>query len=59
MLWNRPSDGRLYWLCFSFPILFWLTLLAPLSLDPFIEYPLWYYLAYTALIAAELAYYLS
>jgi hypothetical protein len=44
----------------SCPISFVLTLLLPFSLAPFIHFrfPLWSYFAWTALVAAELAYYL-
>jgi hypothetical protein len=55
---SGPRNGPVYLLRLSFPIAFWLTLLLPLSLDPWSEFPLWFYLAYSALIAAEMAYYL-
>jgi hypothetical protein len=45
---------------FGCPILFVLTFLFPLALAPFIRFrfSLWSYFAWTALVAAELAYYL-
>jgi hypothetical protein len=50
-------SGRLRIVIFV-PILLLLTLFLPLALAPFTRLPLWSYFAYTALIAAELAYYL-
>jgi hypothetical protein len=45
---------------FRFPIPLSLTLLLPVALGPFLSFRfrLWHFLAYTALIAVELAYYL-
>ena len=42
------------------PIVFAATVLAPLAIGPFLpfRFRLWHYLAYTALVAVELAYYL-
>ncbi len=42
------------------PIAFFVTALLPLAIGPFISFRfrLWHYLAYTALVALELAYYL-
>jgi len=34
------------------------NVLFPLAIGPFVSYRLWHYLAYTALAAVELAYYL-
>jgi len=44
----------------AFPIPFLITLLFPLAVGPFLSFRfrLWHYLAYTALVAVELAYYL-
>jgi hypothetical protein len=45
---------------FGFPIPLTLTMLLPFSIAPFtrFRFPLWSYFAWTALVAAELAYYL-
>jgi hypothetical protein len=45
---------------FGFPIPLILTMLLPFSIAPFtrFRFPLWSYFAWTALVAAELAYYL-
>jgi hypothetical protein len=43
---------------FYIPIVTLLTVLVPLSVTPFKRFPLWSYFAWTALVAAELAYYL-
>ena len=42
------------------PIVLLITLVAPLAVGPFLSFRfrLWHYLAYTALVALELAYYL-
>jgi hypothetical protein len=42
------------------PIVFAITLLLPFAVAPFtrFRFPLWSYFAWTALVAAELAYYL-
>jgi hypothetical protein len=44
----------------SVPVLLIVTILFPLAIGPFISFRfrLWHYLAYTALVAVELAYYL-
>jgi hypothetical protein len=55
---SGPRNGPIYLLRFTFPIVFWLTLLLPLSVDPWSEFPVWAYLAYSVLIGAEMAYYL-
>jgi len=51
--------GR-YEFAFDFPIPLAITAILPLAIGPFISFRfrLWHYLAYTALIAVELAYYL-
>ena len=58
-LWHsyRPSDS---FLLMSFPILMVLTFLLPFAIAPFtsFRFRLWHYLAYTALLGVELAYYL-
>jgi hypothetical protein len=52
------EDGTYMWFT-SFPIPLGITLLLPLVLLPFFSrFPLWSYFAWTALLAAELAYYL-
>jgi hypothetical protein len=51
----HPNNRRLY-----LPIAFVITAILPLAVGPFIafRFRLWHYLAYTALVALELAYYL-
>jgi hypothetical protein len=49
------------WCCALYlPFLLLITLITPLAIGPFISFRfrLWHYLAYTALVAVELAYYL-
>jgi hypothetical protein len=54
------SDGRLWRWWFDVPIAFLVSICLPLAIGPFISFRfrLWHYLAYTALVAVELAYYL-
>jgi hypothetical protein len=55
---TQPSDFSFYGGLLPIPLL--LTFVLPPSLAPFtrFRFPLWSYFAYTALLAAELAYYL-
>ena len=65
-LYFRSSFGSLYAVSEPFPQLhvpipLLITLVLPLAIGPFIRFRfrLWHYLAYTALVAVELAYYLQ
>jgi hypothetical protein len=48
------------WFIIGFPLPFLLTLMVPISIGSFtcFRFRLWHYLAYTALVAVELAFYL-
>ena len=54
------QDDMYYVILFACPISCLLTWLLPFAVSPFtrFRFPLWSYFAWTALIAAELAYYL-
>jgi len=53
------GGARAYWQI-ELPFILFATALSPLAIGPFISFRfrLWHYLAYTALVATELAYYL-
>lgn len=57
---DRHPDGSIYRWWFDCPIACAATALLPLAIGPFVSFRfrLWHYLAYTALVAVELAYYL-
>jgi len=57
---ERHQDGSLYRCWYDCPIAFIATAILPLAIGPFLSFRfrLWHYLAYTALVAVELAYYL-
>jgi hypothetical protein len=55
------QDGHYFVIVFASPICFLVTVILPLAVAPFtrFRFPLWSYFAWTALLAAELAYYLG
>ena len=54
--WSTHAGPPRSLVCIPLPLL--LTLLAPVAAGVFMRFPLWSYFAWTAIVAAELAYYL-